>query len=367
MTDPRIEKMAKVIVNYCLALKANEIIKIEAAILAEPLVKAVYKEVLLAGANPLTRITFPELAEIFYNYATDQQLSFLSPIERLESETINARLHIYSDQNIKSLTNINTKKITQYRTTQRPVLARMLERKAKMELKSCLTLFPTNSYAQEAEMSLTEYENFVFDACFLNAPDPIKEWQKLSAEQAGLVQYLDKISKIKVEGPATELNLSVAGRKWINSDGKANFPSGEIFTGPIEDSVNGKIRFTYPAIYLGREVSGIDLEFKAGRVVHARAEKGDDLLQSFLDLDEGARILGEFAFGNNYRIQRFTKMILFDEKIGGTIHCALGSSYPETGGKNQSAFHWDMICDMHQGRVWADENLIYENGKFLIK
>ena len=366
MIDLRIEKMAEVIVDYCLSLKTGEILKLEALPPAEPLVKAVYKQALLAGANLLTRITFSELYEIFYNYANDEQLSFRSEIDRLEAETINARLHIYSDQNVKALTNIDPKKIGRFRAAQKPILSRMLERKAKGELKSCLTLYPTNSYAQEAEMSLSEYEDFVFAACFLNANDPIKEWQKLAAEQERLVQFFDKTKYIKIEAPDTELSLSVTGRKWINSDGKANFPSGEIFTSPIEDSVQGRIRFTYPAIYLGREVSGINLEFKNGKVVKARAEKGDDLLNSLLNLDEGARILGEFAFGNNYRIQRFTKMILFDEKIGGTIHCALGSSYPETGGKNQSGFHWDMICDMHQGRVFADKKLIYENGKFLI-
>jgi aminopeptidase len=366
MIDSRIEKMAKVIVNYCLSMKAGEILKLEASLAAEPLVKAVYKETLLAGAYLLTRIKFSELFEIFYKYADERQLSFISSIDRLEAETINARLHIYSDQNVKSLTNIDPQKVSLYRTAQKPILSRMLERKAKGELKSCLTLFPTNSYAQEAEMSLSEYEEFVFDACFLNAPDPIKEWQNLAVEQERLVRFFDKTKNIKIEAPNTELTLSVAGRKWINSDGKANFPSGEIFTGPIEDSVNGKIRFTYPAIYLGREVGGINLEFRNGKVIKAQAEKGEDLLLTFLDLDQGSRTLGEFAFGNNYRIQRFTKMILFDEKIGGTIHCALGSSYPETGGKNQSAFHWDMICDMHQGRVLADEKLVYENGKFLI-
>lgn len=366
MIDSRIERMAKVIVNYCLSMKAGEILKLEASVAAGPLVKAVYKETLLAGANLLTRIKFSELFEIFYKYADAKQLSFVSSIDRLEAETINARLHIYSDQNVKSLTNIDPQKVSLYRTAQKPTLSRILERKAKGELKSCLTLFPTNSYAQEAEMSLSEYEEFVFDACFLNSVDPIKEWQNLAVEQERLVQFFDKTKNIKIEAPDTELTLSVAGRKWINSDGKANFPSGEIFTGPIEDSVNGKIRFTYPAIYLGREISGINLEFKNGKVSKAQAEKGEDLLRTFLDLDQGSRTLGEFAFGNNYRIQRFTKMILFDEKIGGTIHCALGSSYPETGGKNQSAFHWDMICDMHQGRVLADEKSIYENGKFLI-
>jgi aminopeptidase len=366
MVDPRIEKMAKVIVEYCLALKKDDFFRIEGSIPAEPLVKTVYQAALQAGANPYTRITIPELTEIFYQNANDEQLSFLSEIERRETEIIAARLHIYSDQNIKSLTNVDPKKIARYRATQKPLLSRLMQRKAGGDLKSCLTLFPTNAFAQEAELSLSEYEEFVFNACFLNSPDPIKEWQRLSSEQTRLVQFLDKVKKIKIEGPNTELSLSVASRKWINSDGKANFPSGEIFTGPVEDSVNGKIRFSYPTIYLGREVQGISLQFKNGKVIQAEAEKGSDLLDSLLNLDGGARTLGEFAFGNNYRIQRFTKMILFDEKIGGTIHCALGTSYPETGGKNQSSFHWDMICDMRQGRVFADDKLIYENGKFLI-
>jgi aminopeptidase len=366
MIDPRIEKMSEVLVKYCLALQKGEVLKINTSVSAEPLLKSVYKEALIAGANPITHIAIPELSEIFFTYANNEQLSFLSEIDRLETETINARLHIYGDRNLKSLTNISPERISQHRAAQSPILSRMLERKAKGELKSCITLFPTNSYAQEADMSLTEYEEFVFNACFLDKPDPGMEWQRLSSEQARLVQFLDQAKKIKIEGPDTEFSLSVAGRKWINSDGKANFPSGEIFTGPVEDSVEGKIRFTYPAIYLGREVRGISLQFKNGKVVKASAEKGEDLLHSLLNLDEGARTLGEFAFGNNYRIQRFTKMILFDEKIGGTIHCALGASYPETGGKNVSAFHWDMICDMRQGRVYADDKLIYENGKFII-
>lgn len=366
MSDQRVEKMAKVIVEYCLALRAGMLLRIEGSFLAEPLVKAVYREALKAGANPYTRIIIPALDEIFYRYASDEQLDFFSEIEAYEVEIIDARLHIYSDENPKALTNVSPTKISRQRAAQKPILERLLTRKSQGDLKSCLTLFPINAFAQIAEMSLTEYEEFVFNACFLNYADPVGEWKRLSAEQARLVRFLDKTTKIRIEGPETELNLSVAGRKWINSDGRANFPSGEIFTSPIEDSVNGKIHFSYPAIYWGREVQGISLEFKNGKVVKATATKGQELLDSLLNLDEGARTLGEVAFGNNYQIQKFTKLILFDEKIGGTIHCALGAAYPETGGKNHSSFHWDMICDMHQGRVFADEKLIYENGRFLI-
>ncbi len=366
MTDPRIIKMAKVIVEYSLALREKELFRIEGTYLATPLIQEVYRAALAVGAHPYTKVAIPELTEIFYRYASDEQILFLSDIEKREAELLQARLFIYSDSNIKSLANIDSKKIARWREGQRPILSLLLTRKAQGELKSCLTLFPTQSFAQEAEMSLSEYEEFVFSACFLNSPDPIAEWQKLSAEQARLVSFLNKIHQIKVIGPSTDLTFSVAGRQWINSDGRANFPSGEIFTCPVEDSVFGLIHFSYPAIYLGREVRGITLQFQDGKVIRATAEKGQDLLDALLNLDAGARTLGEFAFGNNKNIQRFTKMILFDEKIGGTIHCALGAAYPETGGKNQSSFHWDMICDMHQGQVYADGKLIYENGKFLI-
>jgi aminopeptidase len=241
-----------------------------------------------------------------------------------------------------------------------------MERKGRGELKSCLTQYPTNASAQEAGMSLAAYADFVFAACFVDQPDPIAAWKRLSAEQQRYVDFLNKVKTLRVEGPGTDLALSVEGRRWVNSDGKANFPSGEVFTGPVEDSAEGRITFDVPTLFTGHPVEGIELEFRGGRVVKASAARGNDMLQSALDTDERSRYLGEFAFGLNYGITRPTRNILFDEKIGGSIHTAIGAGYPETGSTNRSGIHWDMIKDMKQGRVYADGKLVYENARFTV-
>jgi aminopeptidase len=216
-------------------------------------------------------------------------------------------------------------------------------------------------------MSLREFEDFVYSGCLVHEPDPIKAWKKISREQQHIVDWLNKARKIHVVGPDTDLKLEVTGRKWINCDGHENFPDGEIFTGPIEDSVNGHIRYTYPACAYGREVEDVRLWFKDGKVVKATAAKNEEFLLKMLKTDKGARYVGEFAFGINYGIQRFTKNTLFDEKIGGTIHLALGKGYPESGSKNQSAIHWDMVCDLRQGgEVRVDGTLFLKDGKILI-
>jgi aminopeptidase len=215
-------------------------------------------------------------------------------------------------------------------------------------------------------MSLANYEEFVFRACFVDQPDPIAKWQELSREQQRYVDFLNTVKKVRVEGPGTDLELSVAGRTWVNSDGKANFPSGEVFTGPVEDSASGRVRFDVPTLFSGKPVEGVELVFEAGRVARATAERGQEMLESALETDAGARFLGEFAFGLNYGVTRATRNILFDEKIGGTIHLAVGAGYPETGSTNRSGIHWDMIKDMKQGRVTADGRLVYENGRFKV-
>ncbi len=216
-------------------------------------------------------------------------------------------------------------------------------------------------------MSLAEYEDFVFQACFVGKPDPVAEWRRVAKEQERIVNYLNAKKTIKVEGKDTDLTVAVSGRKWINCCGLRNMPDGEVFTGPVEDSAQGRIRYSYPAIYGGKEVVDVRLEFKDGKVTEARAEKGEDLLQAMIAMDEGAKRIGEFAIGTNYGVQRFTKNTLFDEKIGGTIHLALGFSIPESGGVNQSGIHWDMVCDLKEGgRIFADGEKFYEDGKFLI-
>jgi aminopeptidase len=216
-------------------------------------------------------------------------------------------------------------------------------------------------------MSLRDYADFVYQATFADQDDPVGAWQKIHDEQQRLVDWLVGKQQVTVKGPNVDLRLSVEGRTFINADGEKNMPSGEIFTSPVEDSANGWIRFTYPAIAGGREVEGIELQFKDGKVVSAKAEKNEDYLNTMLDTDESARYLGEFAIGTNYGIQKFTKSILFDEKIGGTMHLAIGGGFIEAGGENQSAIHWDMICDMRDdSEIHMDGELFYKNGEFKV-
>jgi aminopeptidase len=249
----------------------------------------------------------------------------------------------------------------------RPFSDRFLERAARKQLRWSGTLYPSQAFAQDAEMSLREFEDFVYKGCLVHEPDPIKAWKKISKEQQRVVNWLKKARKIHVVGPDTDLKLEVTGRTWINCDGHENFPDGEIFTGPIENSVNGHIRYTYPACLYGREVEDVRLQFKDGKVVNATAAKNEDFLSKMLKSDKGARYVGEFAFGTNSGIQRFTKNILFDEKIGGTIHLALGKGYPESGSKNKSAIHWDMVCDLRKdGEVRVDGTLFLKDGKILV-
>ena len=366
MTDTRVVKMAQTIARYSLGLKPGELLAILTSVPGLVLAKEVYREALALGVLPVVRTLHPGFDEVLYRYGNDEQVKFVPEYEKQELEGLSARLVIRGDDNVMTLAGIEPARLTLGRQARRPLLERMMARKGAGELKSCLTQYPTNASAQEAGMSLADYEEFVFRACFADRPDPIAAWRELSQEQQKYVDFLNGVKTMKVEGPGTELTLSVDGRKWVNSDGKANFPSGEVFTGPVEDSVNGRVRFDVPTLFSGQPVENIELEFKAGRVVAARAERGDKMLQSALDTDPGSRFLGEFAFGLNYGIARATKNILFDEKIGGTIHMAVGAGYPETGSTNRSAIHWDMIKDMKQGRVTADGKLVYEGGRFTV-
>jgi aminopeptidase len=359
-----VEKMAQVIARYSLGLSPREKVLVLVAVPGLPLAREVYEEALALGAFPVVRALLPEFDEVLYRFGTDEQVKYVPDWERQELEAIQARLAIRADDNLMALSGVPPEKLTAARQARRPLLERMMERKGRGELKTCVTQHPTNAGAQEAGMSLADYEEFVFHACFVDRPDPIAAWRELSREQQFHVDLLDTVKLVRVEGPGTDLRLSVAGRKWVNSDGKANFPSGEVFTGPVEDSAEGRIKFDVPSLFSGRAVEGIELEFSAGRVVTAKAERGQEMLESALGTDERARYLGEFAFGLNYGITRATRNILFDEKIGGTIHLAVGAGYPETGSTNRSGVHWDMIKNMKQGRVTADGRVIYENGKF---
>ncbi|MCX6827467.1 MAG: aminopeptidase, partial [candidate division Zixibacteria bacterium] len=248
-----------------------------------------------------------------------------------------------------------------------PLMERFSTRTSDGSLKWCGTQFPTLAHAQDAEMSLSEYEEFVYRAGHIHESDPVNFWRTMEKEQARLIEILNQADMVHVQAEETDLQLSVKGRKWINCCGRMNFPDGEIFTSPIETSAKGTIKFTFPAFYTGREVAGVRLTFQDGVIVKASAEKDQDYLLAMLATDEGSRRLGEFAIGTNYEITKFTRNTLFDEKIGGTCHLAVGNGLFETGGQNRSGIHWDMICNLKNGgQISADGKVIYKNGAFII-
>ena len=368
MTDPRVEKLANVLVTYSVAVRPGDKVLVQGDALAEPLLRAVYVQVLQAGGHPLTLTSLPGVDELFFQHASDEQLQHVPEPIKMIMETYDVRIAIRAAANTKALSGVNPSRMVMRSQATAELMKTFMQRSASGEFRWVGTIFPTNAYAQDAEMSLSEYEDFVYGACMPDLDDPVGYWQGFSAWQQKIVDWLKGKERVHVIGSETDLHLSIAGRVFINSDGKRNMPSGEVFTGPVEDSVEGHVYFSYPAIHQGREVTGIRLWFEDGRVVKATAKKNEEFLLQTLDTDEGARGVGEFAIGTNEGITRFTRQILFDEKIGGSFHMALGAGYPETGSKNESAIHWDMICDLRDGgEIWVDDELLYENGRFVIE
>ena len=367
MTDIRLQKMAHTLVHYSLELKKGDRLAINAGPVAAPLVYEVMREALRVGAHPEPFISLPDLRELKLQEASEEQLAYISPMRRIVTEEYETLLEISSEENTRELSGVDPARMAIAQRAGHELFETFMQRSAEGSLRWCGTLFPTNAYAQDANMSLRDFEEFVYSTCFLNDEDPVACWQELSEQQERFVQKLKGKRSVHIIGPDTDLTLSIADRVFINSDGKRNFPSGEFFTGPVENSANGHIRFSFPASYGGRSVEDVRLRFENGVVVEATAAQGQDYLEKMLNMDEGARRLGEFAFGNNMNVDRCTRNILFDEKIGGTIHLALGRSYPETGGVNQSSLHWDMVCDLRSGgEVYVDGELFSKNGKFVV-
>lgn len=362
-----IERFGRLIVDYCVELRPREDVLIIGGIAGIEGVRSVFKYAVLRGANPRVELRDELMIEYFYKYAPPDLLRYLSPIDEFIYSKIDALVKIGSPGHTKPLVSIDPERVKVRSSAIRRLTEIFLERESKGELKWVSTAFPTLSAAQEAGFSPIEWSEFVFKALKLHHDDPIFAWREQARKQEKIVNALSKISELNVRGEDTSLYLNVSGRAWVNDDGKNNMPGGEVFTAPHEDSVEGEITFTYPAIWSGVEVENVRLKFARGRVVDAKASKGDSFLKKMLEVDEGASRVGEFAFGLNYDIKRFTKQILFDEKIGGTIHLALGAAYPETRGLNRSSIHWDMIKDMRKGKIFGDNELIYENGKFLLE
>jgi aminopeptidase len=367
LADFHVQRMAHVLVNYSIGVKKGERLGIRAPSTAGPLVKEIYREALRAGALVETFLALPGLEEIFYKEATDEQLAYISETRRLLASDYETMISLWGATNTKALNNVDHSRVALAQKASQEILDTYLRRSMEGTLRWVAALHPTEAFAQDAEMSLSEFEDFVYRACFLDDENPIARWRELSRQQERLVQWLEGKHMVHLRGKDTDLTLSIEGRPFINGDGHLNFPDGEFFTGPIENSAHGSIRYSFPCSFNGVSVEDVRLRFEDGVVVEATAARGQEYLDQMLRVDEGARRLGEFAFGNNPRVDRCIRHTLFDEKMYGTVHLALGKSIPESLGVNESAIHWDMVCDLRQGsEIRVDGELFSKDGKFVI-
>jgi len=367
MKDPRVEKLAHLLVNYSVAVQPGDTVVVEGETSGEPLLKAIYAEVLKAGGHPMMMSILPGTNELLYRHASDEQLQHVPEPLKLVMDTYDARIAVIAEENTKELSNVDPAKQVLRAQARRELMQTSMRRTAAGEFRWVVTLFPTNACAQDAEMSLSDYEDFVYGACLPDMDDPVGYWQRFSTRQQKIIDWLKGRKRVHVVGPETDLHLDIEGRPFINCDGRLNMPDGEVFTGPVEDSMEGHVCYSYPAIYQGREVTGVRLWFEKGKVIKASAEKNEEFLLKTLDTDEGSRRVGEFAIGTSKGITSFTREILFDEKINGSFHMALGAGYPESGSKNESAIHWDMLCDLRDGgEIRVDDELLYKDGEFVI-
>jgi aminopeptidase len=371
--DPRVDRLAQILVEYSCEVGPGDHVAIYASHDAEPLVRALYRRILRAGGLPYpfqgygVYFSYGGYDDIFFSEASDEQLKHVFRTDNMVLREFQAMIVIRSQTNTRLLSGVDAKRQQLRNQAYSELHKTYLARGAVRELKWVVTLFPNDAQAQEAEMDRQSYADFVYAACHADQAAAVASWQEVDRQQARLVDWLKGKKQVHVEGPTVDLRLSIDGRTFLNANGKVNMPDGEVYTGPVEDSVEGWIGFTYPAVRYGAEVEGVELTFERGRVVQAAASKNQEFLEKMLDTDEGSRRLGEFAVGTNHQIDRFTKNILFDEKLGGTIHLAIGSGYPETGSVNESAIHWDMICDMGpEGTITIDDELFYRGGQFLI-
>jgi aminopeptidase len=364
--DLRYDRLAELVLDHSLALKAGEVLRIEAEAVAAPLILPLHREAIKRGAHAYAALDLAGLNELLVAHGSDEQLEFVSPIELREVDTIDAAISIWSETNTRSFSRADPDRRQRQLAAQRQVAIRRRDRVTRGELRWCGTLCPTNAHAQDAEMSLDEYEDFVFRACHVLDDDPVGHWRRIGEQLQARAGELGSVRELHIAGDGTDLTVLVEGRAWRAAHGRQNVPDGEVYTSPVESGINGTIRFAFPAVFSGREMDDVRLRFEHGRVVQAEAAGGEAYLKSLLEMDEGASGVGEIAFGLNYEIDRFTRNILFDEKIGGTMHLALGMGFEDLGGLNRSALHLDLICDLREeGEVRADGELVWQAGRFL--
>ncbi|MGD8603268.1 MAG: aminopeptidase [Anaerolineales bacterium] len=367
MNDPRVDKLAAVLVHYSTEVKKDDRVLIQGQAVAEPLLKSIYIEVLKAGGHPFLQVGLPGINTLPYKYASDEQLQYIHEPMRYVIENYDVGITIQASENTKAMSNVDPAKLALEQSARKDLFVTMLQRVAERDFRWVGAQFPTNAHAQDAEMSLEEYADFVFNACVPEGIDPVKYWQDFAERQQKIVDWLDGKKEVHIQAPDTDLTFSIDGRTFQNSDGHENMPDGEIFTSPVKDTLEGHISFSYPGFYQRREVEGVRLWFENGKIVKATADKNEDFLLATLDTDEGSRYIGEFAFGTNQGVTKFTRNTLFDEKIIGTMHLAIGAAFPECGGTNQSSVHWDIVNDMTQGgKITIDGEVMYKDGEFVI-
>jgi aminopeptidase len=367
MRDPRVGNLARILVGYSTKVGEGETCLIEGSSAAEPLIAAVYDEVLHAGGHPVVAMSFDGQAAAYFRDASDEQLEWVSPLQEWAAASADCRIAIGADTNTRQLSQVAPERQSKRQAATRRLMEQTMQRSATGEHRWVYTLYPTNGYAADAEMSLREFEDFYFRACLAEDGDPLGAWERASAECRRLAEWIQGREQVHIVAEGTDLRLGIAGRRFIPCVGDRNMPDGEFFTGPVEDSVEGEVSFHLPAVIGGREVAGVRLRFDGGKVVDASAERGEEFLVELLDTDAGARRLGELGIGTNFSIDRGTRDVLLDEKIGGTVHLAVGASYPESGGENESAVHTDLVCDLRRGgRIEVDGQLLQEDGNFVV-
>ena len=367
MRDQRADALAQILVRYSTRVSKGDVCVIQASTTAEPLVQSVYEEVLRAGGLPIMQLSTEEAAAAFLRLASEEQLVWVPPTAQWAVDNADVRIAIMADANARALSQADPKKQSRSQQARKGLMETSMKRSAAGEYRWALTLFPTHAYASEAGMSLSEYEDFYYGACLATDGDPVTAWERQSDQVNRLSAWMDGKEEVHVTAPGTDIRLGVAGRTWIPCAGSHNMPDGEFFTGPVEDSVEGEVTFHLPAVIGGREVAGVRLRFEGGKVVDATADRGEEYLIKLLDTDDGARRLGELGIGTNYGIDRGTREVLLDEKIGGTVHMAVGRSYPESGGVNESAVHTDLVCDLRGGgEITVDGETLQRHGKFVV-
>jgi aminopeptidase len=366
MADARVEKLAQILVDHSAEIKPGDRVAIEATTAAQPLVRALCAAILDRGGFPQLLLELPDQEEILFAHARDEQLDAIPTFRKLAYDQFESRIRIHSDTNPRALSSVDPARQRRRQKASASILEAQMRRGADRSFKWVTTLYPTEGYAIEAEMSLRDFEDFVYHACHADQADPVAYWNQVETSQKKIIERIEGHDQVVLRGPNVDLSLSIKGRKFLNAAGKSNMPDGEVFSGPVENSLNGLVRYSYPAIYSGVLVEGVELTFSEGKVTKALAEKNQPFLLEMLESDAGARYVGEFAIGTNYEIDRFSHNILFDEKLGGSFHMALGAGYPETGSHNKSIIHWDMICGMQKdAEILLDGEVIYKNGKFV--